>query len=225
MTKKELASEIVARLKARYPDPSCALQYGGEDWRLMVMGTLSAQCTDARVNLVCEQLFSDYPTPQALATAPLADIEEHIRSCGLYKTKAKNIRAACGRVCDVFDGKVPCEMDDLLTLPGVGRKVANLLRGDLFGLPAIVADTHCMRITARLGLCPKGCADPRKTEDILVKLVEPCEQSDFCHRLVWFGREVCCARSPKCEICELRDLCREGKCKNSSCKKPKDMVQ
>ncbi len=214
MTQKQsTASEIVARLKARYSDPQCALNYQGQDWKLLVMGTLSAQCTDVRVNLVCEDLFSVYPTPRALADAPLAEIEAIIRSCGLYKTKAKNIRAACARVCDVYGGKVPSEMEDLLTLPGVGRKVANLLRGDLYHLPAIVADTHCIRISARLGLCPKGNTDPRKTEDILSRLIAPEEQSDFCHRLVWFGREVCTARAPKCEKCELRDLCREGKCK------------
>ncbi len=212
MTQKQrTAAKIVARLKARYPDPQCALQYNGEDWKLLVMGTLSAQCTDVRVNLVCTDLFSAYPTPRALADAPSAEIERLIRSCGLYKTKAKNIRSACARICDVYGGKVPSEMEELLTLPGVGRKVANLLRGDLYHLPAIVADTHCIRISARLGLCPKGNTDPRKAEDILSRLIAPEEQSDFCHRLVWFGREVCSARAPKCEECPLRDLCREGK--------------
>jgi endonuclease-3 len=209
MTQKQAnAAEIVSRLKARYPDPTCALEYQGQDWKLMVMGTLSAQCTDARVNLVCRDLFSRYPTPKALADAPLCDVENAIRSCGLYKTKAKNIRAACARICEVYGGRVPREMDDLLTLPGVGRKVANLLRGDLFHLPAVVADTHCIRISARLGLCPKSNTDPRKTEAILSRLIAPEEQSDLCHRLVWFGREVCTARAPKCEECELRDLCK-----------------
>lgn len=207
MTKKERAKEIVARLEAYYPDAQCALEYAGEGWRLLVMGCLSAQCTDKRVNEVCRGLFAAYPTPQALACAPLEAIEDAIRSCGLYRTKAKNIRAACEKLYTEFGGTVPADMDVLLTFPGVGRKIANLLRGDLYHLPAIVADTHCIRISARLGLTKAGCKDPLLTEKTLVKLIEPAAQSDFCHRLVWFGREVCCARAPKCEICPLRDVC------------------
>lgn len=209
-TKKERASVIVSRLVDRYPDAQCALQYEGEGWKLLVMGCLSAQCTDKRVNEVCRGLFAAYPTPRALAQASQEEVEDAIRSCGLYRTKAKNIRAACQKLTEEFGGIVPSEMDVLLTFPGVGRKIANLLRGDLYRLPAIVADTHCIRISARLGLTKAGCKDPLTTERTLVKLIEPAAQADFCHRLVWFGREICSARAPKCEECPLRDLCASG---------------
>jgi endonuclease-3 len=208
--KKERMAQIVARLKEIYPEAECALEYRGEGWKLLVMGRLSAQCTDKRVNQVCEVLFDRFPSCRALAEGDLAEIEEIVRPCGLYRTKAANIKDSCRILCDAFDGVVPQEMDVLLTFPGVGRKIANLLRGDLYHLPAIVADTHCIRICERFGMTPKGCKDPVKTEQVMVKLVAPEEQSDFCHRIVWFGRETCTARSPQCDACPLRELCAMG---------------
>lgn len=208
--KKERMAQIVARLKEIYPAAECALEYRGEGWKLLVMGRLSAQCTDKRVNQVCEVLFDRFPSCRALAEGDLAEIEEIVRPCGLYRTKAANIKDSCRILCDAFDGVVPQEMDVLLTFPGVGRKIANLLRGDLYHLPAIVADTHCIRICERFGMTPKGCKDPVKTEQVMVKLVAPEEQSDFCHRIVWFGRETCTARSPQCDACPLRELCAMG---------------
>ena len=201
------AAVIVERLKVRYPSAECALEYEGEPWRLLVMGRLSAQCTDARVNIVCRELFAQYPTPRALADAPIEDIESIVRPCGLYHTKAQNIKDACAMLVEQYDGVLPADMDALLTFPGVGRKIANLLLGDIYHLPAIVADTHCIRISGRLGLVPAGCKDPTKVERALVPLIAPEEQSDFCHRIVWFGREVCTARAPKCEGCPLKDVC------------------
>ena len=201
------AAAIVERLKQRYPSAECALEYKGEPWRLLVMGRLSAQCTDARVNIVCRELFDAYPTPEALAAAPIEDVERIVRPCGLYRTKAQNIKDACALLVDVYGGVLPDDMDALLTLPGVGRKIANLLLGDIYHRPAIVADTHCIRISGRLGLVPSGCKDPTKVERALVPIIVPDEQSDFCHRIVWFGREVCTARAPKCDGCPLRDLC------------------
>ncbi len=203
----ERAAAIVERLKQRYPSAECALEYGGEPWRLLVMGRLSAQCTDARVNVVCRELFTRYPTPEALAAAPIEDIEAIVRPCGLYRTKAQNIKDACAMLVEQHGGVLPADMDTLLTFPGVGRKIANLLLGDVYHLPAIVADTHCIRISGRLGLVPAGCKDPTKVERALVPIIAPDEQSDFCHRIVWFGREVCTARSPKCDVCPLADLC------------------
>lgn len=205
--KKKRAAEIVARLKERYPEAECALQYNGEPWRLLVMGRLSAQCTDARVNLVCRDLFARFSTPEAMAYAKVEEIEDLVRPCGLYHTKAVNIKDACARLVEVYGGVLPDDMDELLTFPGVGRKIANLLLGDIYHRPAIVADTHCIRISGRLGLVPNGCKDPTKVERALIPLIAPEEQSDFCHRIVWFGREVCAARAPKCEECPLAHLC------------------
>lgn len=201
------AAAIVELLKERYPSAVCALRYEGEPWKLLVMGRLSAQCTDARVNLVCVDLFARFPTLEMMADAPLEEIEAYIKSCGLYHGKARNIKDACIMLRDEFGGELPSEMEDLLRLPGVGRKIANLLRGDIFGLPAIVADTHCIRICGRLGFYPESLKDPVKVERILSALVEPSEQSDFCHRIVQFGRDVCTARAPSCEKCELRGKC------------------
>ena len=209
--KIERAAAIVERLKERYPSAECALNYEGEPWRLLVMGRLSAQCTDARVNIVCRDLFARFPTPKALASAPIEDIEDIVRPCGLYRTKARNIKDACAMLVDQYGGVLPADMDALLTFPGVGRKIANLLRGDIYRLPAIVADTHCIRISGRLGLVPKSCSDPTRVEYALVDLIAPEEQSDFCHRIVWFGREVCTARSPKCDVCPLADVCVDAK--------------
>ena len=149
--KKERAARIVARLKEIYPESVCALEYGGEAWKLLVMGRLSAQCTDERVNIVCRELFAKYPTARALADAPLCDIESIIRPCGLFRTKAESLKASCTLLCDTFGGVLPDDMDTLLTFPGVGRKIANLLLGDIYGKPAVVADTHCIRICGRLG--------------------------------------------------------------------------
>lgn len=208
---KERAAAIVARLKERYPSAECALQYEGEPWRLLVMGRLSAQCTDARVNIVCRELFRRYPDAKSLGDAPISDIEDIIRPCGLFRTKAADIKAACAMLERDYGGTLPDEMDELLKFPGVGRKIANLLLGDIYKKPAIVADTHCIRISGRLGFVPADCKDPVKVERALVPLIEPAEQSDFCHRIVWFGREVCTARAPKCEDCPLRDLCHSGK--------------
>ncbi len=210
------AAEIVARLKEKYPSAECALEYHGEPWKLLVMGRLSAQCTDARVNIVCRELFGRFPTLSDLADAPLSDIEDIVRSCGLYRTKAANIKDACIMLRDEFDGVLPADMDTLLRFPGVGRKIANLLLGDIYHLPAIVADTHCIRICGRLGFYPETEKDPHRVEAIMAQLIEPTEQSDFCHRIVWFGREVCAARSPKCYDCPLSDLCARGKKDNKN---------
>lgn len=205
--KIQRAAAIVEALKNVYPSAECALQYEGEPWRLLVMGRLSAQCTDARVNIVCRDLFARFPSPKAMAEAPIEDIEDVVRPCGLYRTKAANIKDACARLVEVYGGVLPDDMDELLTFPGVGRKIANLLLGDIYRRPAIVADTHCIRISERLGLTPRGCKDPVKTEKALIPLISPEEQSDFCHRIVWFGREWCTARSPKCDNCPLATLC------------------
>ena len=208
MTQKEKmkrAKKAVEVLKEKYPDATCALKYDGDPWRLLVMGRLSAQCTDARVNIVCEELFRRFPNARAMADAPVTEIERLVFSCGVYKVKAQNIKDFSAIICESFDGRVPDTMEELLTLPGVGRKIANLILGDIYGKPAIVADTHCIRISGRLGLCDSKT--PEKVEKTLVALVEPEEQSDFCHRLVWFGREVCDARKPKCAECPLRCDC------------------
>lgn len=207
MTDREKMRQVVGRLKERYPDAVCSLDYGGEPWKLLVMGRLSAQCTDARVNIVCKELFERFPTAEALASADLAEIENIVRPCGLFRVKAADIKAACERLCSVYGGALPSEMDELLTFPGVGRKVANLLIGDLFGLPAVVTDTHCIRICGRLGFYPETLKDPKKIEKILTEIVDPSEQSDFCHRLVLFGRDICSAQAKKCDGCPLFDLC------------------
>ena len=203
-------ADIVAALKERYPDAECALQYEGEPWKLLVMGRLSAQCTDARVNLVCRDLFAEFPTLEAMADAPLERIEELVRSCGLYRTKAANIKDACIMLRDEYGGELPPDMEALLRFPGVGRKIANLLLGDIYHLPAVVADTHCIRICGRLGFYPESLKDPHRVELILSQILAPEEQSDFCHRIVWFGREICTARAPKCNDCPLRPLCKKG---------------
>ncbi len=205
--KKERIAAIVARLEELYPAAECALEYQGEPWRLLIMGRLSAQCTDARVNIVCRDLFAHFPTLSELADAPLSEIEEIVRPCGLFHTKAANIKDSCLMLRDEYGGELPSDMDELLKFPGVGRKIANLLRGDIFGLPAIVADTHCIRICGRFGMYPEELKTPEKVEMILSRLVEAEKQSDFCHRVVLFGREFCTARSPRCEECPLRDLC------------------
>lgn len=202
LTKEEKitrAAEVVAALEVRYPSSVCALEYGGDPWRLLVMGRLSAQCTDARVNIVCEELFRRFPDVDSMAEAPVEEIERLVFSCGVYKVKAQNIKDFSVIIRDRFGGRVPDNMDELLTLPGVGRKIANLILGDIYHKPAIVADTHCIRISNRLGLCESKV--PEKVEMTLAGIVEPEKQSDFCHRLVMFGRDVCSAHSPSCSDC------------------------
>lgn len=208
--KRERMARIVAALEEIYPDAACALEYGGEPWRLLVMARLSAQCTDARVNLVSRELFARFPTVDALADAPLSDIEDVIRPCGLFRTKAESIREECRMLRDCFDYRVPDQMEDLLRMPGVGRKIANLMLGDIYGQPAIVADTHCIRICGRFGMYPTEMKDPVKTERIMRELVAPDKQSDFCHRIVQFGRDTCSARAPKCGECPLAEWCEYG---------------
>lgn len=202
---------IVRALEQIYPESVCALEYGGEPWRLLVMARLSAQCTDARVNIVCRELFAEYPTVESLAAAPLSRIEEIVRPCGLFHTKAESIKASCQILVKQYGGRVPDTMEELLALPGVGRKIANLLLGDIYKQPAVVTDTHCIRICGRLGMYPTDLKDPKRVEMILVQLIEPEAQSDFCHRIVQFGRDVCTARSPRCEECPIRSLCTYGK--------------
>lgn len=203
-------ARTVELLKREYPDAGCALEYGGEDWRLLIMGRLSAQCTDARVNIVCRELFAELPTLDAVADAPIEQLERIVRPCGLYRTKAASIKAACTQLRDRWGGRVPDDMEALLSLPGVGRKIANLLLGDIYGIPGIVADTHCIRICGRLGMYPEELTDAVRVERILVELVEPAEQTALCHRLVSFGRDVCTARSPSCGRCPLAGDCRHG---------------
>lgn len=209
--RKQIIDEVVSRLKTVYPDAMCALEWGGgveNAWKLLVMGRLSAQCTDARVNIVCRELFEKYPTAQALGDGDITEIENIVKPCGLYRMKASDIKRSCKLLCDEYGGVIPDGMDELLKFPGVGRKIANLLLGDLYKKPAIVADTHCIRICGRLGMYDESLKDPVKVEKIMAGLVEPCEQSDFCHRIVQFGRDICNARSPKCGECPLADICK-----------------
>lgn len=205
MNKKERALAAVELLAAQYPDAVCALQYN-HDYELLFATRLSAQCTDARVNLVTEGLFTQFPTLQSFADAPVEDIEQAIKTCGLFRTKARDLKAAAQMLLDDFGGKVPDNMADLLKLPGVGRKTANLVLGDIYGQPAVVTDTHCIRLSNRIGLV-KDEKDPLKVENALRKLLPPAQSSDFCHRLVLHGREVCTARNPKCQNCCLGAIC------------------
>lgn len=206
---QQKAKNIISALEEYYPDTECGLHWEGEPYHLLIMAILSAQCTDARVNIVSKTLFERFPTPDDMAKASLGEIEAEIHSVGLYRSKAKALKECCTRLVEVYGGVVPSEMEELLTLRGVGRKVANLLRGDIYGLGGIVADTHCIRISGRLGLADGR--DPLRTERALSRLVPLEKQSDFCHRLVLFGREICIARSPKCEECILRKYCEYGK--------------
>lgn len=205
--KRERLAAIVARLKEIYPDAECALEYEGDPWKLLIMGRLSAQCTDARVNIVSKELFAEFPTAEAMARGELSRIEEIVKPCGLYRMKAANIKDASVMLVEDFGGVLPDTMEELLLFPGVGRKIANLLLGDVFGKEAVVCDTHCIRICGRLGMYPESLKDPNKIEKILLELIDKKEGSDFCHRIVWFGRDTCIARSPKCDGCPLADLC------------------
>lgn len=201
----EKVNGIIELLKMRYPDAPCALHYR-KDYELMIAVRLSAQCTDARVNLVTPALFAAYPTLETMANAEIADVENYIHACGFFRQKAKDIVLACKMLLADYNGKVPNSMDELLKLPGVGRKTANLLLGDLYGEPGtVVCDTHCMRICERLGLS-KG-REPEKVEKQLRAILPPEESGDFCHRIVLFGREVCTARAPKCAECSLSPFC------------------
>lgn len=207
MTKEELALELIARLKTEYPDAGCTLDYN-QAWKLLVSVRLAAQCTDARVNVVVEELYDKYPDVEALASARPEDIEAIVRPCGLGRSKARDISACMKVLRDQYDGKVPDDFDALLKLPGVGRKSANLIMGDVFGKPAIVTDTHCIRLVNRMGLVD-GVKEPKKVEMELWKLIPPQEGSDFCHRLVYHGRDVCTARTkPHCERCCVKDICK-----------------
>ena len=196
MTKKQRALEVIERLKKEYPDAGCTLDYD-QAWKLLVSVRLAAQCTDARVNVVVEGLYEKYPTVEALAEAPVEDIEEIVRPCGLGKSKARDISACMKMLRDEYGGKVPDDFDALLKLPGVGRKSANLIMGDVFGKPAIVTDTHCIRLTNRIGLVD-GIKEPKKVEMALWKIIPPEEGSDLCHRLVYH-----------CDRCCLADVCKK----------------
>lgn len=206
MTKEELALAVIDRLKKEYPNAGCTLDYN-EAWKLLVSVRLAAQCTDARVNVVVEKLYEKYPDVNALADADVDDIEAIVRPCGLGRSKARDISACMKILWEQYGGKVPDSFEKLLKLPGVGRKSANLIMGDVFGKPAIVTDTHCIRLVNRMGLVD-NIKEPKKVEMALWKLVPPEEGSDFCHRLVYHGRDVCTARTkPHCDRCCLSDIC------------------
>lgn len=209
MTKKELAAICIQRLKEEYPLADCTLDYD-HAWQLLVEVRLAAQCTDERVNVVVKDLFAKYPNVQALAAAEPEEIEAIVKPCGLGRSKARDISACMRMLRDKYDGKVPDDFDALLDLPGVGRKSANLIMGDVFGKPAIVTDTHCIRLCGRIGLVDEGVKEPKKVEMALWKIIPPEEGSDFCHRLVYHGRDVCTARTkPHCDQCCLEDICKK----------------
>lgn len=209
MTKKQRALEIIEKLKKEYPVAECTLEYD-EAWKLLVEVRLAAQCTDARVNIVVKDLYAKFPTVEALAKADVAEIEEIVKPCGLGHSKARDISACMKVIHEKYNGHVPDDFDKLLALPGVGRKSANLIMGDIFGKPAIVTDTHCIRICNRLGLVD-NVKEPKKVEMALWKIIPPEEGSDFCHRLVYHGRAVCTARTnPYCDKCCLHDVCKRN---------------
>lgn len=209
MTKKQRALEAIEKLKKEYPVAECTLEYD-EAWKLLVEVRLAAQCTDARVNIVVKDLYAKFPTVEALAKADVAEIEKIVRPCGLGHSKARDICACMKVIYETYNGHVPDDFDKLLALPGIGRKSANLIMGDIFGKPAIVTDTHCIRICNRLGLVD-NVKEPKKVEMALWKLIPPEEGSDFCHRLVHHGRAVCTARTnPYCDKCCLYDVCKRN---------------
>ena len=217
---KKRSDKIIEKLEELYPAAECALKYEGDPWKLLIMAILSAQCTDARVNIASGPLFERFPTARDMADAEVSEIEKYVKSCGLYRTKAKNLKASSAMLCERFNAVVPDTMDELLMLPGVGRKIGNLILGDIFHKPAVVCDTHCIRLSGRLGYTDEGEKNPLKVERVLVKIIPPEKQSDFCHRLVLFGRECCTARAPKCDLCPIASLCEHEK-KNKSKKKEK----
>ena len=208
MTTKQKALEIYRQLKTLYPDAECTLYHDGDPWKLLVMARLSAQCTDARVNIVSKTLFAEIPDAKTMSETPQERVEELIKSCGLYRTKAKSLIEMSKQLIDNFDGEVPDDFDSLMSLSGVGSKIANLILGDVFGKGGIVADTHCIRITIRLGMV-KG-DNQRVVERTLDPIVPKELQSDFCHMIVEFGRDVCTARNPACDDCPMK---REKLCK------------
>lgn len=209
MQKKELALQVIERLKKEYPDTGCSLDYD-DAWKLLVSVRLSAQCTDARVNVVVQDLYREFPDVDALADADVEEIERIVKPCGLGHSKARDISACMKMLKEKYQGKVPEDFDALLELPGVGRKSANLVMGDVFGQPAIVTDTHCIRLVNRIGLVD-GIREPKKVEMALWKLIPPEESNDFCHRLVDHGRAVCTARTaPYCDRCCLNDICKKA---------------
>ncbi len=208
MTKKQRALEVIERLKKEYPDAGCTLDYD-QAWKLLVSVRLAAQCTDERVNIIVEKLYEKFPDVESLADAETDEIEEIVRPCGLGRSKARDISACMKILKDKYNCQIPKTFKELLALPGVGRKSANLIMGDVFGEPAIVTDTHCIRLTNRIGLVD-GIKEPKKVEMELWKIIPPEEGSDFCHRLVYHGREVCTARtSPYCDKCCLADICKK----------------
>lgn len=202
--KKEKLNKIIELLEIKYPDAICSL-VADDPFHLLVATRLSAQCTDARVNLITPALFAKFPTPQDFADAKIEQVEELIKSCGLYHSKAKDLVALGKTLVEKFDSKVPDTMEDLTSLPGIGRKTANLILGDVFGKPAVVTDTHFIRLCNRMGFV--NTKEPRKVEDAMRKLLPPEKSNDFCHRTVLHGREICTARSPKCEICPIKEIC------------------
>lgn len=209
MKSKKAINAIIEKLKEIYPDAVCSLDYE-KDYELLFSVRLAAQCTDARVNMVTPALFARFPTLRSIAEADVEEVGEYVHSCGFWRAKARDIVATAQQLLERFDGKVPDNMDDLLTLPGVGRKTANLILGDIYGQEGYVCDTHCIRITGKLGITD-GSKDPFKVEQQLRKVIPPEESNNFCHRMVLFGREWCIARSPRCEECPLKDLCDTGK--------------
>ncbi len=212
MDKKETAILAVKELEKLYPDIECSLTYS-HNYQFLIAVRLSAQCTDARVNIVTKSLFKKYPTLQSFADADLSELEKDVKPCGFYHTKAKNIKDMAKILVEKYNGELPCTMAELTSLPGVGRKTANLIMGDVWGKPAIVTDTHCIRITGRLGLTEN--TEPFKVEKDLVKLIPPEVSSHFCHQTVQFGRDICTARKPKCTQCPLNYFCRYFKFKNT----------
>lgn len=204
MTKKEKALAVCESLEKLYPEAVCSLNFS-KPYELMIAARLSAQCTDARVNIVTEKLFRKYPTLESFADADISELEEAVRPCGFFRTKAKSIKEMANQLLNNFNGEIPDNMEDLLTISGIGRKTANLMLGDVWKKPAIVTDTHFIRITGRLGLTNNTV--PQKVEQDLVKLIPPEKSSDFCHRIVQFGRDVCRARNPLCEECPCSEFC------------------
>ena len=207
MTSKEKYKKIQEIFDEIYADADCSLAYT-DPWQLLVATQLAAQCTDARVNLVTPSLFKKYPTPRAFAEAKIEELEDAIRSTGFFRNKAKNLKACGQMLCSKFDSKVPDTMEELLQLPGVGRKTANLVLGDIFGKGGVVVDTHAGRIARRFGFTKN--TDPTKVEFDLAKIIPAANQTKFCHQLVWHGRAICTARSPKCEECPVKAYCKEG---------------
>lgn len=208
MKLEERVQGLLDGLARLYPDAGCSLDYR-EPWQLLFSTRLAAQCTDKRVNVVAEKLYARYPTIQALADADIGELSEIVRPCGLFNTKARDLKAGAQRLTEVYDGRVPDSMEELLTIPGIGRKTANLVLSDVYGKPAVVTDTHCIRLSNRFGLC--DTKDPVKVEKRLKELIPPAEQAVYCHRCVYFGREVCTARAPSCGSCALSGYCIQRK--------------